>query len=241
MSRRPRYLELAALLRRQVAKGRYGVGDQLPTEHQLCADYEVSRHTARAALQVLEDQGLIERRPGRGTSVISTGEAAAFTQPLGGLDDLLQYAHEAKLAMTDWSRTALNQADASRLGAATGSKWLRIEGVRRIGARAIAATTIFVSEEIGAKPADLNHPDRAVTEHIESRFGVSVATIGQNISAGSLSKKDALLLSEKPGGPVLRTVRRYYDAAGRLFVISDSRHPADRFSYEMSFRRAPVK
>jgi DNA-binding GntR family transcriptional regulator len=241
MPKRPRYLELAALLRRQITKGRYGVGDQLPTEHQLCAEYEVSRHTARAALQLLDDQGLIERRPGLGTRVVSTGEAAAFTQPLGGLDDLLQYAHEAQLAMTDWSRIALNEADAERLGAAKGSKWLRIEGVRRIGARAIAATTIYVAEEIGATPTDINDPARAVTEHIESRFGVSVATISQKISAERLSKKDALLLSEKSGGPVLRTVRRYSDVAGRLFVISDSRHPADRFSYEMSFRRTPVK
>ena len=241
MTRQPRYLDLAANLRRQIAKGRYAIGDLLPTEHALCEKHDVSRHTTRAALQVLEDQGLIERRPGLGTRVIASGAAPVFTQPLGGLEDLMQYAHEARLAITSSSKTTLASRDATRLGAKQSSKWLRIDGVRRVHGRPVAATSIFIAEAIGARLSDFRDSDHAVTEHIEQKYGISAATINQRISAELLTRADASLLEDKVGSPILRTIRRYFDAAERLFVISDSRHPAEIFSYEMSFRRASVK
>lgn len=241
MAERPRYLTLAAALRRNIAKGRYAVGDQLPTELALCETHAVSRHTARAALKVLEDQGLIERRPGLGTHVISSGQAPTFTQPLGGLDALLQYAHEARLSILSGRTVSVNGQEGARIGAPRGSKWLRIDGVRRAGRHAVAATSIYIAHEIGARLADFSATDRAVTEVVEAQYGVSVASIVQRISAELLSCEDAATLGEAAQGPSLRTVRRYFDASERLFVASDSRHPADRFSYEMTFQRSPLK
>lgn len=239
MARNPRYLDLANSLRKQIAQGRLTVGDQLPTEHELCDRHDLSRHTARAALQVLEDQGLIERRPGLGTRVISSVARPAFTQPLGGLDDLLQYAHEARLSITSAAPVVLSASEAARLGAEKSTKWLKLDGVRRISDQPIAATTIYVAAAIGARPIDLKKPDRAITEHIEEKFGARVASISQRISSELLNKRDAAALGVPPGGTILRTIRRYFDTSNRLYVISDSRHPGDRFSYEMSFRRSP--
>ena len=241
MAQTPRYLSLAATLRKKVLSGRYAIGDQIPTEHELCAKHDVSRHTARAALQLLESEGLIERRPGLGTRVISSGGTPSFTQPLGGLDDLLQYAHEAKLAISASSRATLSREEAERLGAASASKWLRLDGLRRIGARPMAATTIFISAAIRAKPSDFESTNLAVTERIDEKYGVAVQTIRQRIMAEALGEEDAAALDATTGEASLRTIRRYYDAADRLFVISDSRHPGGRFSYETTFRRTPVR
>lgn len=237
MARSPRYLELAADLRRRIRRGRIPVGAQLPTEFELCAANDVSRHTARAALQVLEDEGLIERRPGLGTTVIAAAEAEAFTQTLGGLGELMQYAHAARLKTTGTERLALSTARARRLGARRGSEWLALSGLRVAGGRAIAATTIYVLDALGAKPKDFEDASKAVTEHVEARYGVAVAQIRQTIAAETISKEDAAATGAAEGLPILRTIRRYYDAAERLFVISDTRHPSDRFVYEMAFRK----
>lgn len=237
MPRTPRYLDLAASLRKSITTGKYKLGAQLPTEHALCEKHEVSRHTARAALQLLEDENLIERRPGLGTRVISTGAPAAFSQPLGGLDDLLQYAHEAKLKIASVERRKLSSSLAAMLGAPKGTAWLMLEGARRVNNQAIAATTIFIADAIGAKPADFKDTRKAITEHIEQKYGVSVAAITQTICAEQLSEGDARALDASPGQPALRTIRRYYDASDRLFVISDTRHPSDRFTYEMTYKR----
>ena len=44
-------------------------GDQLPTEAQLCAEYDVSRTVVREATRILEQRGLVTIRPGRGMLV----------------------------------------------------------------------------------------------------------------------------------------------------------------------------
>jgi GntR family transcriptional regulator len=218
MPKTPRYIELAATLRRGIVSGRAPVGAQLPTEHELCAAHDVSRHTARAALKVLEDEGLIERRPGLGTQVISAGSPPTFAQRLGGLDDLLQYAHETRLELVGHKAVALSAVDADL--------------------EPVAATTVYVAEVIGAKPTDFRRGGCAVTETIEKKYGVATALIRQRIVAESLSKEDAAHLRRPAGSPGLRTLRRYYDAAEALFVISDSRHPGEGFAYEMTYRRS---
>lgn len=237
MPRTPRYLDLAASLRKSITTGKYKVGAQLPTEHALCSKHDVSRHTARAALQLLEDENLIERRPGLGTRVISSGAPAEFSQPLGGLDDLLQYAHEAKLNITGTERCKLSPMLSAALGAPKATEWLVLRGVRRVNDQAIATTTIYIADAIGAKAVDFKDTSKAITEHIDKKYGVSVAGINQTIRAELLNAEDALALDAAASQPALRTIRRYYDASDRVFVISDTRHPSDRFTYEMSYKR----
>ena len=232
----PLYLDIAAALQRDIASGRTGVGAQLPTEHAICATFSVSRHTARAALKVLEDQGLIERRPGLGTRVIATAPPR-FTQPLDGVDALLQYAREARLQIVSVDVESLSAADARAFDAPKDGEWLRLDGVRRAQGAPVAATTIRIAREVGAKPSDMADTSLPITELIERRFGLAAARVTQRISAGLLSDEDAAALDAAPGAPTLVTVRRYFDAADRLFVISDSRHPADRFAYEMTYTR----
>ncbi len=45
-----RYLQVARTLRKEIVDGVYPVGSQLPTEHELCERFAVSRYTVREAL-----------------------------------------------------------------------------------------------------------------------------------------------------------------------------------------------
>lgn len=63
------YQELARRLMGDLAAGRYAVGDRLPAERELAAEYEVSRPTVREAIIALEVQGLVEVRIGSGAYV----------------------------------------------------------------------------------------------------------------------------------------------------------------------------
>lgn len=55
----PAYERLADTLRDQILAGQLRAGDQLPVEPELCAQYGVSRGTAREALRVLSSQKLV--------------------------------------------------------------------------------------------------------------------------------------------------------------------------------------
>jgi GntR family transcriptional repressor for pyruvate dehydrogenase complex len=52
-----------------IATGALKVGDKLPTEHQLCKYFSVSRSTLRESMQILRAHGYLDVSPGRGSFV----------------------------------------------------------------------------------------------------------------------------------------------------------------------------
>jgi GntR family transcriptional regulator len=63
------YMRLYQDLCSKIMAGNWQYGHKLPTEMELSASFGVSRITTRAALKMLEQQGLVERHAGRGTFV----------------------------------------------------------------------------------------------------------------------------------------------------------------------------
>lgn len=65
----PIYFQLKTLLLEEILSGRYGPDDRLPTEHELCARFGISRTPVNRALSELADEGMILRRRRHGTFV----------------------------------------------------------------------------------------------------------------------------------------------------------------------------
>lgn len=63
------YLKLYEILKNKIERGEWSVGDQIPTESELCKQYEVSRVTVRNAISELVRQGFLRRIQGKGTFV----------------------------------------------------------------------------------------------------------------------------------------------------------------------------
>ncbi|MGW5324359.1 FadR/GntR family transcriptional regulator [Rhodococcus pyridinivorans] len=64
-------VEISAHLEAMIATGRLAPGDRLPSERELAATFGVARASLREAMRDLEIKRLIERRPGRGTTVLN--------------------------------------------------------------------------------------------------------------------------------------------------------------------------
>ncbi len=56
-------------LRDRIVNGTWSAGSRIPSEQELSHEFEVSRITINRALQMLAWEGIVERRPGRGTFV----------------------------------------------------------------------------------------------------------------------------------------------------------------------------
>lgn len=76
---------LSVDLERLILEGELGPGDRLPPERELAEHFGVSRVSIREALRELENRGLIDRRPGRGTIVLSPGERANLSDDALGI------------------------------------------------------------------------------------------------------------------------------------------------------------
>lgn len=70
-SPQPLYLQLTNYLRRQIETGIWQANNRLPPEVELAAQFDVSRGTVRQAMDLLVNQGLLQRIPGKGTFVTS--------------------------------------------------------------------------------------------------------------------------------------------------------------------------
>lgn len=71
-SRAPRYVQVAAALRRRIEQGGWQPGDKISTLEELEAEFQVARVTVRQAVELLQEEGLVMRRQGKGTYVINT-------------------------------------------------------------------------------------------------------------------------------------------------------------------------
>ncbi|MEO0981069.1 MAG: GntR family transcriptional regulator [Pseudomonadota bacterium] len=233
MTGQPRYRELAAGFREQIERGRLKPGDQLPTEHEICAAENVSRHTAREALRLLVEAGLIQRRRGSGTVVADT-PAPTFAQSITNFETIMQYARDA--AFLPDVREAASQDLLEAFGL-TG-EYVRFEGLRQPADGApIAATQIFVLADIAPDLGTVRDLDGSISEWLEANQNRVIARVTQRIEAVALESAAAGKLSAEPGSPALRTLRRYRDAEDRILILSESLHPAARFAFEMRLDR----
>jgi GntR family transcriptional regulator len=72
--------QVAADIRRAIAEGEANPGERLPPAKDLAAVLGVNTNTVLRALRTLRDEGLLEFRRGRGTSVAGTPERGAVVQ-----------------------------------------------------------------------------------------------------------------------------------------------------------------
>jgi GntR family transcriptional regulator len=72
--------QVAAEIRRAIAEGEAGPGDRIPKAQDLAAVLGVNTNTVLRALRTLRDEGLLELRRGRGTTVAGTPERGAVIE-----------------------------------------------------------------------------------------------------------------------------------------------------------------
>ena len=70
MKQQALYQRIAAALRQRILSGGHPEGDFLPSENELADAYRTSRVTVRKAFQILESEGLIRARQGKGYQVL---------------------------------------------------------------------------------------------------------------------------------------------------------------------------
>jgi GntR family transcriptional regulator len=65
----PPYKQIAAIIRVRIESGEYPKGTRIPTESEMVETWEVARTTARRAIALLREEGLVTTVPQRGSYV----------------------------------------------------------------------------------------------------------------------------------------------------------------------------
>ncbi|NYT63342.1 GntR family transcriptional regulator [Alcaligenaceae bacterium] len=235
----PKYVQLAQTLLNEIEGGVYKVGALLPTEHELCAQFGVSRFTAREALKRLVHLGIVTRQAGIGTTVIAKSTQSSYRQSMGAVNDLYQYASDTSLKILKSETVTLDHDLAQLLKASTGEVWLHLSGKRYVpnSLLPIAQTEIWICPACRSVKGVSGALRQAVHSFIEEQFGESIASVEQDIEAIVLDENTAKALSVKPGSAGLKITRWYLNRHGELVECAVSTHAAERFSYRSVFQR----
>jgi DNA-binding GntR family transcriptional regulator len=237
--RQPLYVQIAATLATQIAKGEHPVGSLLPTEAELQQQFHVSRYVVRQAIQHLRSMGLVTARKGVGTRVEAREAAARFLLTMHSVGDIRQYANGMRLEIQEVDETILRGSKAALIGARAGRRFLRIIGIRRRNRdnKPVSHAEIFIDDAFSAIKSEIPTVGTAIWEMIERRSGETLVEVEQQIDAVTLDGEHAQLLEVDGGTPALRVIRRYYVTGRRLVELSINLHPANRFSYNMRIKR----
>jgi len=234
-----RYLQVARTLRKEIVDGVFPVGSQLPTEHELCERFAVSRYTIREALRRLRDDNLVESRPRAGTLVVPRPATNSYAQDVMSINDLLAFATGAPFTIESNAMVTIDDDLAARTGLKVGSAWLAVRGYRRAdGSQApVCKTEYYINRAFAAIGRLLQRHSGPIFPLIEDLFGVSIVEVRQEIAAVVVTPEMATLLNIETGGAALEMQRTYTTSDGEIAQVTVNTHPSARYRHSMIMRR----
>lgn len=228
----PRYRRIERDLRARIAQMR--PGDPLPSDTELCAEFGVSRMTARNAMQRLAEDGLVERLPGRGSFVAEPPTHRRANRLMTFTSEMERQGRVPTSRVVGREIRPASSAQASSLQLRRGEPVVLLTRVRCADSEPVAIERAVLVGAVApaVMAADLGsgslHATLAAAGH---RLRRGRATI----TAEAAAADDARLLGVGLGSPMLVERRVIVDATGRPLEATESRYPADRYALDVWF------
>jgi len=244
VSRRiPLYYQLENLLREKILSGTFAAGGRLPTESELIQQYGISRITVRQALTSLADEGLIERRQGRGTFVAERRTPRRRFEGTihltGSLDELIAMAQDTPVKVLEMNRIEADPHEAELLGIEPGEPIFRFKRLRLREGTPYSVIVNYFPAEIGARFTREELSSGSISRILETKFGLRLSEARQQITATLADPHIAGLLEIPVGSALLSIERSVYTDTGRLVEFVRVLYRTDLYSYSVLLTRDP--
>ena len=228
-----RYEEIAAYLRALVAQS--NPGDLLPSDAELCERFEVSRMTARQAVQMLVNEHLLYRKRGKGTFVANRPVPRVLGSPLSfsestrrrGLIPTSRVLRAERVDATEEELTALELEEPSPVVLV---ERLRLaDGVPMAIERALITPSCdFVLDEDLASGS---------LHQMFEAHGRMPTTAFARVTSRKATAKERRLLDLSPEGVVLSEQRTIVDDDQVPLERTETIYAAERYVFEAVLRR----
>ena len=241
------YKQIADHLRAAIGRERLGPGDQLPSEAQLMAHYGVARMTARNALRLLQDEGLITAEHGRGVYV----RARPPVRRLASDRFAQRHRKEGKAAFLVEADQVAAQADVDMIKVTTSkppadvAQLLQLPATRKtvvrsrrylLDGRPVETAVSYIPTDLasGTPIAEPNPGPGGIYARLEES-GHVLERFTEEVSARMPTPDEARVLALPPGVPVFRLVRTAFDTDDRPVEVCDTIMASDAYllSYEL--------
>lgn len=227
----PLYFQVAEQLAAAIQRGELSPGDRLDSEIQLADRLGLSRPTVRQAIQHLVDRGLIVRRRGIGTQVVS-GQVRRSVELSSLYDDLLHAGQHPTTSVIELASVPATAEVATALSLPPGAPVHYVRRLRFADGEPLAVMQNWLPDRLVS--LDVVTLQQRGLYAILRAAGMTIRGAHQRIGARAASTAEAQLLNERRGAPLLTLTRTAYDDRGRFVEHGVHVYRAGRYSLEVT-------
>ncbi|MFD3257111.1 trehalose operon repressor [Paenibacillus lentus] len=221
----------------QIDAGKLPPGSKLPSENELAASYQISRETVRKGLNLLAQNGYINKVKGKGSFVLDTGR---LKFPISGLVSYKELSER----LGKKSRTLVYATECAPAGNDI-AKELRIEAKQPVwkvirareidGERIILDIDYLLAEIVPNLTKDIAAD--SIYQYLEQELQLKISYAEKVISVERATDMDHQYMDLKDDTHVV-VVRGYVHLEDTtLFQYTESRHRLDKFQFVDFARR----
>ncbi len=209
----PLWAQLLEDLRERINTGEFA--EHFPTDKEMIEQYQVSRQTVREAVRRLEQDGVVVRRRGRGTSLTDK----RFFQQLGTVYSL--YREIEKMGHVQGSKIlaqgSMNDAALAREFAVPDDHpFFHLERIRFADGEAVAIDRVVIPMKFAAALTKVNFEHTGLYDEMERRAGIVPTTGEERLTPVILSREEASLLDCREPTAGMRIQRTTYYGGEKL-------------------------
>lgn len=237
----PRWLQIADRLREGIESGHFAPGQCLPSETELNRLFGVSRTTARAALDKLRNEGLITRRSGKGSIVVSPIVEQPVTHMASFSEDMAARGLTASYDTLSASLQSAPENVCEAFGLAADSPCLQVYRRLLADGDIIGLSHSWISP-LAIGQNDLPSIDllnqHSLYNWLENECAERVTNATETIEAAIVDAADAKALSIQPNSAVLIARRQSSNESGLIIEHAAITYRADRYRYSLTMKRS---
>lgn len=230
----PLWFQIANILRDSIANGEFQSGETLPSEAELFRVFGVSRTTARASLNKLVQEGLVDRRSGVGSVVIEPKVDQPVSQLLGFSEDMKRRGLVPSFSLLNSKYCAAPKDVTEALGLASGDMPFMSERLLKANDRLIGHSLSWVRPDIFGPTAP---PGPGILESgslygwLSEKLGVDIVGGSEFIEAQIADDQVVRNLQISKGDAVLVAKRTAKTAQGLPIEFAAVTYRADRYRF----------
>ncbi|WP_096698088.1 GntR family transcriptional regulator [Polaromonas sp. AER18D-145] len=241
LSPTPLYAQIKDILRARVLDGTYQPHQQMPSESEMMAMFNVSRITVRQALNDLQNEGLIFRIHGKGTFV-SKPKAFQDLGRLQGFGEAMRQMGYETFARVISIRSVVPTAQVQEhLHLPRRARVTELQRLRFLNREPISLDITYLPAAIGTRLAKEDLATRDVFVILENDYGLSLGHADLQIGSALADENLAMQLRVEEGSPVLVIERTTHTSDGTPIDYEHLYYRGDAFQYKVRVDRAPVQ
>ncbi|MBB6099812.1 DNA-binding GntR family transcriptional regulator [Deinobacterium chartae] len=227
-----KYPLIKATLKERLLSSHYPEGLPLPSEPQLAKEFEVSRMTARRAIDELEREGYVYRIQGAGT--FPTGKR--FRQGVFRIRPFREWARGAETGTRILQARVLDATPeiAIVLQIQPGEPVVFVHRLRSAGDENLVIEKRYINFEMAGDVLKHNLAVESIHEVLVEKLGLHLTRVEQSLEAVNLRAEEAELL-RVPLGTAAFLLRRATYAGTRRVAYVNYWVRGDRYAFQDTF------